>query len=125
MRAYYSRDPDLTWLVKERQFLLNSPFTVTWWGTTWTIPAGFKTDLASIPRGFLWLIPKMGRHVQAAIAHDWFYEMSRDPSPTALTRKQVDQMFLDGMKSLGVSWWKRRTMHAAVRAAGWYLWEGG
>jgi hypothetical protein len=35
------------------------------------IPAGFRTDLASVPRVFWALLPPQGVYEAAAVAHDW------------------------------------------------------
>ncbi len=39
-------------------------------GDSWTIPAGFKTDFATIPACVSWAIPKLGAYSLAAIVHD-------------------------------------------------------
>jgi hypothetical protein len=36
-----------------------------------TVPVGFRTDFASVPRVAVWLIPRFGRYTPAAILHDW------------------------------------------------------
>jgi len=112
----YSADPVLKWCTKSSVWILQEAFTVTWGGQTWEIPKGFRTDLASIPRLFQGLIPKVGKHIQPAIAHDFFYVHG------GITKKQADDMFLDGMKYSGVSWWKRRLMYRAVRVGGNGIW---
>ena len=112
----YSDDPVLRWLSIPEIWVLEEPFKVTWKGRTWTIPKGFRTDLASIPRFFQRLITKNERHVQAAIVHDWFYVYG------GITKEEADQMFLDGMAHLGVSWWKRHAMYRAVRIGGRGIW---
>lgn len=38
-----------------------------------TIPAGFVTDYASVPRGLHWLIPPDGPYAKAAVLHDYLY----------------------------------------------------
>jgi hypothetical protein len=38
---------------------------------TFTVPEGFVTDFASVPRVAVWLIPRFGRYTPAAILHDW------------------------------------------------------
>lgn len=34
------------------------------------VPAGFKTDFASVPRIFTPLVEKMGKHSKASLLHD-------------------------------------------------------
>ena len=100
------------WVVHER-------FFCAWKIYNLTIPKGFETDLASIPRGLRWLIPQVGKHIQPAIVHDYIYS-----GKTFLSRKQADDLFLDAMKAVGVSWWKRQLMHKGVRAGGMFRWQG-
>jgi len=77
-----------------------------------TIPEGYITDLASIPMIARWLIPKLGRHAQAAVVHDFIYQYHTYP------RKRCDEIFLEAMKVLKVPLWKRRLMYRAVRLFG-------
>lgn len=78
------------------------------------VPAMFETDLASIPRPLRNILNINGRSRRAAVLHDWLYAGRQ-----CATRADADQLFLDAMKSDGVSWAKRWSMYAAVRAAGW------
>lgn len=73
------------------------------------VPVGFKTDFASVPRIFRSLIPSVGQFNGAAVIHDFLCESKQ------VSRKKADQIFLEAMKVLGVSWWKRRTMFTGVR----------
>jgi hypothetical protein len=82
------------------------------------IPAGFKTDLASIPRPLQAFIPVNGRHRFAAILHDYLYVHH----PKWCTRSLADSIFLEAMADLGESFSRRWAMYAAVRAAGWLYW---
>lgn len=84
-----------------------------------TIPAGFITDLASIPRIAQSIIPVNGKHRSAAILHDYLYVI-QDRS-----RGEADELFLNAMESSGVGWLQRRIMHAAVRVGGWMPWNHG
>lgn len=81
------------------------------------IPAGFLTDLASIPRAFHWLIPVNGRHRAAAILHDYLFVVQ------TRRRAETDALFLQAMAESGVSWAQRMAMYAAVRAGGWPAWR--
>ncbi len=82
-----------------------------------TIPAGFYTDLASIPRLLHALIPVNGRHRAAAILHDYLFVVQDRP------RQAVDALFLEAMALSGVRWTQRHAMHAAVRLGGWLPWR--
>ncbi len=73
------------------------------------VPAGFITDLATIPRIFWILLPPDGKYAKAAIIHDYLYDNA------LRTKKEADLIFLDGMEVLGVPKWKRTIMYWAVR----------
>lgn len=82
-----------------------------------TVPAGFETDLASIPPIAEMFIPKSGVYNQAAVLHDFLY------STMTRTRKESDKIFLEAMKVLGVPWFKRHLMYRAVRLNVFKKWE--
>ena len=37
------------------------------------VPAGMLTDFASVPRLFVWFLPRYGRYTKAAILHDYLW----------------------------------------------------
>lgn len=75
-----------------------------------TIPAGFKTDFASVPRIFTWLIPRYGAYTKSAILHDYL------GSSGLISHADNDGIFRRTMRELGVSLLRRWMMWAAVRA---------
>ncbi len=94
-------------------------------GGTSTVLPGFITDCASIP----WLVrpligPKTGKYAPAAVDHDWLFQHPEDGVEEARTRRQVDQVFLEGLQDVGVGWWRRSTMYCAVRVGGGGAWSG-
>ena len=82
-----------------------------------TVPRGFRTDFASVPRLFWIIFPPDGLYTQSAVLHDYLYYKQ------IYTRKKSDLIFLEGMKVLGVSWWKRKAMYWAVRIASGIPWN--
>ena len=72
------------------------------------VPAGFETDLASIPRIFQSLVPKVDRHMLPAIVHDY---LVRRPD---FSRKLADRIFLEAMRLKNVNPIRRRLMYWAV-----------
>ena len=96
------------------QWVLEHKLTyVTESGEVIEVPAGFVTDLASIPRMLHWMIPVNGRHRSAAIVHDYLYTI-RDRSSA-----EADAIFLEAMKESGVRWTQRQAMYLGVRMGGW------
>ena len=85
------------------------------------IPAGYPTDLASVPRvpGIYWRFG--GKAVLPAIVHDWLYEHGEP----ALSRKAADLVFLEVMADEGDPPWAttRRIMYRAVRIGGARAWR--
>ena len=94
------------WKLVEKFEFNNKKYTIS-------VPAGFITDFASVPRIFWWLIPPTGRYGKAAVVHDFCYRKA------CFSRKECDWIFLEGMRALGVPKWKRLIMWAAVRLFGW------
>ncbi|EDQ5930015.1 DUF1353 domain-containing protein [Salmonella enterica subsp. enterica] len=76
------------------------------------VPAGFVTDLATIPRIFWSVMSPDGKYAKAAIIHDYLYDNA------LRTKYEADLIFLDGMTVLGVPKWKRTIMYWAVRLFG-------
>ena len=81
------------------------------------VPEGFVTDFASIPRAFWSILHPTGRYAAAAVIHDFLY------ANHIYTRKRSDQIFLEGMKVLGVNWLTRGIMYRAVRWFGAKAWK--
>ena len=82
-----------------------------------TIPNGFETDFASVPRIFWFILPPDGNYTQAAVLHDFLYQRN------VFTRKKCDEVFLDAMTILEVPKWKRKVMYRALRMFGWTCWR--
>ena len=115
--VFYSGGIDLHWKNDGTWVVLTS-FEARWKSKHVVVPKGFVTDLASIPRIFRTLIPQVGYHLQPAIVHDLCY------AGIGLTRKESDDMFLDGMKQQGVWFARRWAIYFAVRAGGWAFFKG-
>lgn len=95
---------------------------------TFTVPVGFVTDFATVPRFLHWLVLPYGAYTRAAVLHDWLLnglanpaERTRQVAITSagerVTSRDIDGIFRAAMKDLGVGWAKRWTMWAAVRWA--------
>ena len=77
-----------------------------------SIPIGYVTDLASVPRVLWSVFPPHGRYAKAAIVHDYLY------SNAIGTKTWADQVFLEAMTVLNVPRWRRTVMYLAVRLFG-------
>lgn len=77
------------------------------------VPRGTRTDFASVPRVFAWLVPKYGRYTAAAVLHD---RLCATEVPAGdVTPIDADGLFRRSMRELGVPFLRRWLMWAAVR----------
>ena len=84
-----------------------------------TVPTGFVTDFASIPRMFWTILPKWGKYGNAAVVHDFLY----CTQPEQYSRKRADEIFLEAMLVLDVGKCTAKAMYKAVRAFGGPGWK--
>ncbi|MGH9119171.1 MAG: DUF1353 domain-containing protein [Acidimicrobiales bacterium] len=89
------------------------------YGDAFVVPAEvetFTTDLASIPRPFMWLVPGLGTHLPAVVLHDGLV-VAPGGEPTHLgpriDREEADRILRDAMASL-----------ATPRIRRWLMWSG-
>lgn len=83
---------------------------------TITVPMGFETDFASVPKAFWSVAPPIGKHSKAAVVHDFLYAFNVG------TRKWADEVFIEAMQVNGVRRTRRWLYYYAVRAFGWLPW---
>ena len=84
------------------------------------IPAGFRTDGASIPLMLRPFFERYGKNTEAAVIHDFLYSKFND---TGINRELADKIFLFILKETGVSYSVRKVMYKAVRMFGEVFWE--
>lgn len=82
-----------------------------------TVPEGFETDAASVPRWAWSIFPPTGKYLEAAIIHDWLYS-SQKIGGEWITRKEADQIFYEAMTELDIKLWRRWLIYRAVRLGG-------
>ena len=96
--------------------------------STITVPKGYITDLASVPR-VCWAFIAPFDCARAAVVHDIMYEkingafkkgIIESKAERETYRKIADDMFLEGMQSAEppVPVWKQQAAYRAVRAFG-------
>lgn len=83
------------------------------------IPKWFLTDLASIPRGFRWLISVNEKHRDAALPHDVMYSFW---SHLEVEKSEADLIFRDFLIVSDIPKWKRMSMYQAVNLFGGSSW---
>lgn len=85
-----------------------------------TVPAGFETDAASIPKVIRVALPAWGKYARAAILHDWLYANLAwgNTLPGVPTREAADRLFRDAMIASNVPAPLAWAMWAAVRLFG-------
>lgn len=93
-----------------------------------TVPAGFVTDLASIPRAVRSFYPPDGPWVKAAVIHDFLYATKGTgvwgkkhvgiTRATLYSRVEVDAILREAMTDRGIGTWERNVIWSAVRAGG-------
>ena len=101
----------IQWTGSNEWILVNELRCVPNEGPQITVPAGLRTDLASIPR-ILWsFLPPTGLWARASVLHDWTYRTRR------FRREKCDRLFLEAMQDDGVGS-VRHVIYRAVRAFG-------
>jgi hypothetical protein len=89
---------------------------------TISVPEGFRTDYASIPRGLWNILPPVGSYDAAAVVHDYCYQ-NGTLMGVPLTRGDADAILNEAMQVLHVPTWQRRLIYAGVRIGGWAVWK--
>ncbi len=77
------------------------------------VPVHERTDFASVPRVFVWFIPRYGRYTKSAILHDYLCSVAVPAG--RISRIDADGIFRQSMRELGVPFLRRWIMWAAVR----------
>lgn len=135
--------------INNKEYYLLKPYTYDWVyrdkNYRVTVPEGFITDGASIPKPF-WSLAGLkpdGLYRAAAVIHDYFYAFRGDPpdgsfirldpatmewvtvrkaDKAALTRKEIDDLFIRIMREAGVDGWAANSMYWSVRVFGHFAW---
>lgn len=120
---------ELTILLKKEyskpdRFEVAQDVDVEIFGRNFTIPAGYKTDFASVPQ-FLWgIFPPHGLAAIPSLIHDYMYDnrIFADELGDENARRLADVFFLNNMTDCGVPRWQRMIYFYAVRlfAKSWW-----
>jgi hypothetical protein len=82
-----------------------------------TVPIGFVTDFASIPRIFWSILPPDGKYTYPAILHDYLYWTQ------TRTKEVADNILKFGMEEFSVGTVTSMAIYNAVRAFGGSAWN--
>lgn len=90
-----------------------------------TVPAGFVTDYASIPRGLYWLIPPRGKYNRPAIIHDWLYQHAPVDARTGrpCTQARADHILREACENVDDRFTQRWAIYLGLRVGGWLTWR--
>lgn len=85
---------------------------------TFVVPAGFQTDLASVPRLPVIFLLTGDTSNEAAALHDFLYS-----APHPVDRRMADAVLREASAVTDVPAWRRWLMWVGVRAFGWSHWK--
>jgi hypothetical protein len=105
-----------------RSVRLKHPFVVAIDDKMISVPSGFVTDFASVPRLFWRLLPPWGPYSPAALVHDKLYQKGKI-GQRVIDRFEADWIFLELLCDLKVASWQRALLYAGVRVGGWVAWN--
>lgn len=77
------------------------------------VPAGFRTDLASVPRMVGAYLLFGGKAPRAAVVHDFLYS-----GGLLVSRDTADEVFREALRATGYSWLTVQAMYRGVRWGG-------
>ncbi len=102
-------------------------FPVVFWyyGQKLTIPAGFKTDFASVPSWLWWFIPPHGLACNPSVIHDYLYryKILKGVKTSFRARKLADIWFISKLFEANVSVFQSLIMFWGVRIGGEKHWK--
>ena len=117
-----SAEPQISYHPREQLWELMNDVIITSLGYTFTLRAGQKSDLASIPRVLWFIVGPMEDSVAAPLLHDLIYAgdglVSSDNvsgGPRRFTRAEADRFLYDVAKQEDVWWWRRAGCYRALR----------
>ena len=83
-----------------------------------TVPAGFVTDLASVPALARWYVSRDGDHTKPAIIHDYLYTRASEADFPNISRLDADRVFREAMIIRGVNRIRANILYQSVRLGG-------
>ena len=106
-RVVVEQIDDENWKVRE-------PFAYTGQeGTPFDVYREMETDFASVPRVFVWLLPRYGAYTKAAMVHDLLWR--EYACEGRMSYRDADGIFRRALRELEVPFLRRWMMWTAVR----------
>jgi hypothetical protein len=106
--------------INDSKCILKADYIYSINGFLITVPKGFITDGASIPKSLQWIYDPYGKYIKAAVIHDYLYSKYND---TGINRTLADKIFDFIMKETGVNAKTRRKFYVAVKYFGKIFWQ--
>lgn len=113
----WQSEPVLGILPEAGEWEFKEPLTWVSDGLTTTIPAGFITDLASIPRPLRGILDREGDSRFGSLLHDFLYATQE------LHRFECDEWLRRALIEYGMPSWHARVYWLGVRLGGWHPWN--
>ena len=112
---------------KDARYVVAEPYTVSFIlddedkRRSITVPQGMLTDLTSVPWWGRWFVSRVGRHLEAAIVHDFLYIAWRrfKEKPDCADWRFADNLMFAAMEKAEVNKMKRWAIYLALKAFGW------
>lgn len=101
--------------VDDKNWLTWAAIKYTGRAESFEVHEGSPTDFASVPKVFVWFLPRYGRYTRAAVLHDYLWRQRA--STGAMKWHDADGVFRRAMRELGVPFLQRWIMWSAVRWA--------
>jgi hypothetical protein len=101
------------------QWVLTDDFVVTIDDKTVSVPKGFITDFASVPRLPFAYMMFGGIGNRPAVLHDYLYSIGGDSK----AKEFADNVLYYGIMADGDSKWKAKAMYTGVRLFGGKFWK--
>jgi len=123
MKVLFDGEPHLRPGARDCEWILDAPFSCKVWRNdkadveVITVPNGFVTDLASVPRIPGAYLLFNGRARRSAIVHDYLYA-------TQAGKAFADDVFHAAMRAEGVGFFIRSVMFTAVHLFGQAIYDG-
>jgi hypothetical protein len=108
--------PDVR-VLSDDNFVLLDDFIVKYYDHYITVPKGFDTDFASVPRVPIFYALFGGKAKKSAVLHDYLYVTK------PFSREECDKAFLCAMETEGLGWFTRHAMYRGVRLGGGAYWS--